>query len=367
MNHQSIIKRAWKILFSYKTLWVFGIILALTTASSSGGGGGGGSSQHNNNGNAMNFSFGQAAELQPELDSIREGFEQARQELVQDWKDNNFDDLPWGIIIPVGILVLAISVLFIIANLVSKVALIKMVDRYETSGEKVTWKEGFRLGWSRAAWRIFLLELLIGITAFLGIALSLGCIALPFLMAGGVDKNWSIGAIVAGVGLFFMLVFMVILFALAVSIILEPVYRACVLENLGVGQSISRGWRLVKANFKDLILMWLILFGIQIAFLIVMIPVALIIGGIGLVLGGGLGLAVFFLSKAISDASLAWIPAAVVGGLLFMVLFGAPMTFINGLKETYLSTTWTLTYRELRLPVSTRNEKNESGGEVIPA
>ena len=32
MNHIQILKRAWTILWSYKTLWVFGILFALTTA-----------------------------------------------------------------------------------------------------------------------------------------------------------------------------------------------------------------------------------------------------------------------------------------------------------------------------------------------
>jgi len=43
MKHAQILKRSWEILWSYKALWIFGIILALTTASGGGGGGNGGS------------------------------------------------------------------------------------------------------------------------------------------------------------------------------------------------------------------------------------------------------------------------------------------------------------------------------------
>lgn len=38
MNHQQILKRAWHILWNYRAIWVFGILLALTTASGGGGG-----------------------------------------------------------------------------------------------------------------------------------------------------------------------------------------------------------------------------------------------------------------------------------------------------------------------------------------
>ena len=33
MSHKNVLKRAWEILWQYKALWVFGLILALTTAS----------------------------------------------------------------------------------------------------------------------------------------------------------------------------------------------------------------------------------------------------------------------------------------------------------------------------------------------
>ena len=42
MDHMKVLKRAWQILWSYKALWIFGIILALTTSSGSNSGGNGG-------------------------------------------------------------------------------------------------------------------------------------------------------------------------------------------------------------------------------------------------------------------------------------------------------------------------------------
>jgi hypothetical protein len=38
----------------------------------------------------------------------------------------------------------------------------------------------------------------------------------------------------------------------------------------------------------------------------------------------------------------------VSGGVVFIMVLAVPLVFLGGLKETYLSSTWTLTYRELR-------------------
>ena len=43
-------------------------------------------------------------------------------------------------------------------HLVPPTALIRMVDRHEATGEKVSVRQGFRLGWSRAALPLWLLK-----------------------------------------------------------------------------------------------------------------------------------------------------------------------------------------------------------------
>ncbi|MHC1784395.1 MAG: hypothetical protein AB9891_16840 [Anaerolineaceae bacterium] len=358
MNHQAILKRAWNILFSYKTLWVFGIILALTTASSSGGGGGS-SNQRNNNGNNFNFPSDQIPGLQSQLSRISHDLTEAWNELTNDVMASNGANLPWEIIIPVAVFLFLLGIGFTIVRQVSRVSLIRMVNGYEVSGEKLTWKQGLSLGWSRAAWRIFLIDLLLGIVVMIGVVVAMGCIAVPFLLGGGFSEHdMALGAIIAAIGLFFLFIFAAILLAVSISLVLEPVYRACVLENLGVMESFSRGWKLVRANLKDIFLMWIILIGIQIVYSILLIPIALIVGGIGLLIGGGLGVAVYFLTSAGMSGDMTWIPAAVVGGTIFLLVFGLPMTFVEGLKETYLSTTWTLTYRELKPSVSMSGESS---------
>jgi hypothetical protein len=348
MNHQAILKRAWHILINYKTLWVFGFILALTTASMSGRGGGGSSSSHGN-GNNFNFNFGQTTRIMPQLSEIGKDVNGVWNNLSAEFTRATGANLTLVIVIAVLVLLL-LAVVFTIGNLVSEVAMIKMVDGYENTGAKITWKQGFRLGWSRSAWRLFLIKLVVGLVVLFGIALALGCVGVPFFLGGASNNHPNVGMIIAGVGLFFLFLFAAIILALTLSLVLEPVYRACVLEDLGVFESIKRGWKLVRANFKDTFLMWIILLGIQIGFLVVIIPVALIAAGVGLAIGGGSGVAIYLLGATAMAKNAAMIPAAIVGVLFFLLILIIPLTFVEGLKETYLSSAWTLTYRELRLP-----------------
>jgi hypothetical protein len=66
-----------------------------------------------------------------------------------------------------------------------------------------------------------------------------------------------------------------------------------------------------------------------------------------LLVGGGLGVLFFFIAQAIGGTIAGWVSAGVGGGLLFILILGLPLLFLAGLRETYLSTVWTLTYREL--------------------
>jgi hypothetical protein len=48
------------------------------------------------------------------------------------------------------------------------------------------------------------------------------------------------------------------------------------------------------------------------------------------------------------EGPMPWIVAAVVGIPVFILVMAAPLSFLGGLFEVFLSSTWTLTYRELR-------------------
>jgi hypothetical protein len=335
MNYAKILKRGWEILWSYKTLWIFGIILAFTTSSGFNGGGGR-SSQINVEDN--NYNFNLPSEIQSNLDKF------------SDWINRSIfvENTSTWIWIGIGIVVfiLLLSVIFAIAKYVSQTALIKMVDTYEASGEKVTWRQGFRLGWSRQAWRLFLINLVIFLPFTLIVSIFLGCALVPVLVSVASKNEPTAVGIIAAVGLFFLVIFIAVVIGVILSLFMEIIYRECVLKGSGVFESIRNGWKKVTQNFKDVFLMWLILIGIRFGYFLVSIPVIILLLGVALIIGGGIGVVLFLILNATAGLP-GWIIAVVVGVTIFILLFSLPKLFLDGLFVTYISSVWTLTYREL--------------------
>src|SRR5690606_27232424 len=85
MDPVKILKRAWHILWSYRALWVFGLILALATAGSTGGG--------SNNGTRYSFD-GESQEM-PLPQDIQRGMEEFTREM-----ERLFNEGPQNVDIP---------------------------------------------------------------------------------------------------------------------------------------------------------------------------------------------------------------------------------------------------------------------------
>ncbi len=354
MNYTKILKRAWDILWSYKTLWVFGILLALTT--NSGFNGGSNSSYRARNGQE-NYNFTLPSDIRAEIGRLFQYFNQV-------FSPENRNTVI-GIGIAIFIVILLLAIISRVVYYVSQTALIKMVDNFETSGEKVSWRQGFRLGWSRHAWQLFLINLVIFLPLTLMAIVFLGCASLPVVMSLISNNKPTVPGIIASVGLFFLIIFILAIVGFILSLFIEIIYRECVLKGNGVIASIRNGWKKVIQNVKDVFLMWLILIGIRLGYFIVTIPIVLLLLGIALLTGGGVGVAIYFIINTMNTTA-SWIMAAIVGGFLFLVIFSTPKLFLDGLFETYNSSVWTLTYRELNgmalnqvvLPPSDEGEQN---------
>ena len=337
MNHSQILKRAWSILWSYRALWIFGFILALTAPSS-------------NNSSNIRYSFNQSDLSNKNVPAeIQRGLREL----------NDLIDIRWGpeavqTVVTVIILVVAfflmLAVLFAILRFVSKTAIIRMVDNHEASGEKVGWRQGFRMGWSRQAWRVFVVNLVVFLPVFLVLVVLFGCAIAPVLLTRFSNGLATWTGVIATIGLVFLLIFLMLLLVIILSLFMETINRVVVLQDTGVMEGIQLGWQLVRRNIKDVFLMWLILVGIQIGFAIVLIPLVLFLLAVGAVIGGGAGFGMFHLANALWSQGAGWVSAFITGLALFFLVVGIPLLFLGGLKETFLSTVWTLTYRALVQP-----------------
>jgi hypothetical protein len=254
------------------------------------------------------------------------------------------------IVLGIG-LACAAAILFIasrVAHYVAETALIKMANDYSETGKRHGMGQGFRIGWSRSAWRLFLIDLAIHVPLALVLTLLLVVALVPLLL-------WAVGSTVAGViGTLFTLA-LIPLVALAVvaagAIVSLPkrfFRRACALEGLSAGKAIRQGCTIIKDNLLDIGLTWLITVGVRIGLAVLMVPVVLMLVTASATLSGMLALVVGGLAGLAFEGATPWVLGAVVVIPAFLLVLVTPLAFVGGLLEVYLSSTWTLTYRQLR-------------------
>ncbi|HNT74994.1 MAG TPA: hypothetical protein PKH77_08255 [Anaerolineae bacterium] len=347
MDHAKILKRAWHIVLQYRVLWIFGLILALTTVSP-----GSQSSYRAGSSDAViTPSESQTPEeMWEEFRHLKPGeiWEEMQRELSKEIPAEFWGWFIFGVIALV-VLGFVLTIVGRIAHYVSQVALIRMVNHYEETEEKVGFRQGWRLGWSRAAWRLFLINLATGIPLFVLIIILIGLALLPLLLWMGDAPTAGVLGTVATIGLIFLVIFFSIILGALVKLLRHFFFRACALENLRVGQSIRAGWAMFKQDWKGIGLMWIITAGINIGWTIVMVPVGILVFVVSLIFGGGAGLIMGSLINALfTSEAAAWVVAFIVGLPIFLVVLLAPMGLIGGWREVYLSSVWTLSYRELR-------------------
>ena len=211
------------------------------------------------------------------------------------------------------------------------------------------------MGWSRTALRLFLINLLISLPAVIVFILLFLLAAAPLLL--WLTERTPIGIIgtVSSSGLFVLLIFLAILVGAVIGLLRRFFWRACALEDLGVIDSIRQGWGLVRNHLKDVGVMWLIMVGVRIGWAIALIasaiilfPAILLLIAIGGVVGGLPALLVGGLASLFLEEPAPWILGGVIGFPIFILVVSAPWVFLSGLMEVFKSSTWTLTYRELR-------------------
>jgi hypothetical protein len=345
-----ILKRAWQILWNYRTLWIFGILLALTTGSGSGGSGSG------NGGSNATFNGGNPAinwNSSPFLHDLYSWFQQNIEPLLLH-PDRYIATFVW---IGLGLLLFILIVAFLLAlvHYPTETAVIRMVDEYERTGVKVGFRQGWKLGWNRRAFRIWVIDLVVSLPALLLLAI-LAC--LGFLAYLGVRNGSGLavaGSVITAIGCAFLFILGFIIVAVALSLLRQFFVRKAALEGAGIGESFRAGWDMFKRNWKSAGLMWLVMLGIGIGFgiagLIVfflLIPAYIVLALPAVIVAFIPGLAVFGITSIFASGPLAWILGVLAALPFFFLIVFAPLTLVNGWYKIYASSVWTLTYREIQ-------------------
>ena len=356
-----IIKRSWHILWNYRMLWIFGILLALTA----GGNGDAngirytfGSNRGNNGSDGYNPNF----QFSPFWRELTDWFNQNITPLFEH-PDQHVTTFIW-IGVALLLFILIVSVITAILRYVSETAVIRMVDEYERTGTKVGFRQGWKLGWNRRAFRMWVIDLVIGLPVILFVALLVGLgVLVYFSVTSGTDAL-AVGGTITAIGCAFLFIFAFIILMVFLGLLRQFFVRAAALEATRIGESFRHGWAMFKNNWKSASLMWLAMLGIGFGFgIIAMVLFFLLIPAyLLLILPAALVAAIpaaigFGITSIFASGPLAWIIAALVALPLFFLVAFAPLTLISGWYKIYTTNVWTLTYREIKALTAVKPEE----------
>ncbi|RPJ59229.1 MAG: hypothetical protein EHM12_07130 [Dehalococcoidia bacterium] len=339
MNYLDLLKRAWHITWRCRALWIFGFFLALCGGGGGGGGGnfnfpGGGGSSDGRGGDGGGF-----GDL-PGMPDISPG-------------------VVIAIIVGVVCLVILLAALGIVVRAVTRTALIGMARQAQET-DKVTITEGWRLGWSAGAWRLFLVNLVIDVPLTILTLLLIGLALSPLLLILANKTALTVVGVIIAVFAFIFVILLLILIGVVIKPIQELTWRRTVLDRQGVIDSLRDIVGLARRHFKEVAITWLLMFGIGlgwgVASVLIMLPVVIIVGVVlGLIPAG----AAYLISGSWIAAVIAGVPLTFLG----LIVVGSA---VGGFYLVYESTVWTLAYLDLQ-GLANKQPDQAPAPETLPA
>lgn len=299
MDFGGIIKRAWKITWRYKILWLFGLFAG---SSMSGGNGGGGSSNY-----SSDFSEFQNLDINNAASEFASGIEQYL-----------------GLIIFLIVFLVLIGIAFWIVSVAARGGLVYLVN--EAAEERPVkagpgWSVGFQY-WGR----LFLVRFLLYLPLVLIVVIVLAVTIIPLALAGSFDSDaFGVGMLGLCGGLAVLFLVLVVL-GFVVELIDAFAQRHVVLGDTTAIEGIKAGWTNLKTRFKDSLLMWLIQLGFGLAFSIALVVLVVILA---------------------IPAVLVGIATGVFGGLLLGFLALLALMVPVAAFSTFSSALWTIFWRRM--------------------
>ena len=360
LDIKKILQRSWHILWNYRTLWIFGFLIALSLSGNNAGNNSRYTVNDRQDSNVPSYQTpddweGLRGDTVPE--KMQDAFRQIG-DAFADLRSKYPVEFNMGIAVAITLFVMifVLSILTAVLRYVAETATIRMVDEYEQTGVKVGFRQGWKYGWSRASWRLFLINFLIHIPVFVlvMVLVLVGWWIVSAALSG--IESALISSLIAGIGLTFLFIFVTIILMVVLRVVRDFAWRLAVLEGNGVMESLRNAFGLVKRSWKNVGLMWLVMIGINIAwtfaFLVLILPLLVVSLFTAL---GGLAAAVVPSLLTAGLASLfsapdywPWIFALIIGMPFFLVVTFSPIILVSGWSLIYKSNVWTLTYRELK-------------------
>ena len=317
MDFGEVLTKAWKIVWKFKILWIFGIFAGCGT-----------NRGFSFNGGGSGFQNGGVPGSTPNLPP---GFEDNMLRLM------NFFENPAVI---AGFISLICIFIFIAVffSIMGKVGLIKGAQDADAGAEHLgfgeLWKSGLHY-----FWRFLGLSLIIGSPILLiYLALIFGAILVFFAFMSG-SGNGSFGAapaLVVLIPVICIFTCVVFLLAIVISFLSPQAERAIVIENEGVISGIRRGWNVLTTNLGPILIVWLILVVISVvAGILFALPLLIIVVPL-------------FITYVFAGSNASYTPLIVAG--LCIAAYIPVALVANGILTAYLESVWTLSYLRLTMP-----------------
>ena len=366
MNLNTILRKAWQMLWHYRALWLFGAILSLVGASTVYLGPW---FDWEDNDQWIRIKLSNTTTLQlPGADmtidlTAPEGIRIITEDGTS-W--NEFRELVdevnrqasinlWAITIEAAGILACLLLLGVISRYVVETAMIRMVGEAEENGKHLGLWQGLRRGFSLRAWRLFLIDFVVSAVTILVFIVVFGVVVAPVLLAIRSNEAIIIASGIGAFGLFIMAGYLWLAASGILSLVIQPIKRACALDNQGMVAAFRQGITLTRRHLKDVGMLWLVWMCIRllwvplgILIVILLVPFFLLTTLAGLALGGLPATLVATVTSLFMGGATPWIMGALVGVPIFIVVMASPMLFVNGLVEVYMSSIWTLAYRDLR-------------------
>ena len=310
MNYGEVFSKAWKIVWKFKALWIFGILSSCARAGSGGGGGSsggsGGSSHLINSGGVL---------ASPNVILPKQVYQWYLQ-TQQAW-----DTEPWVvfvIILAVFFVVMALVVLSLFLGVLGRVGVARGALLADAGEEKLNFSRIYNES-KPYYWRVFLFFLLLFAAS---IAIG-GLVAIPILLVIVFTLGLSL--------LFLIPLFIVVGFA--IRILIEQTIVAIVGEDLGVFAAIERAWKLlVEKPWPQVVVGLATSIGEMAVMFVLVIPIFLVLIPFFI--------SIFFQTEAVIGIG------AIISGAGFL-LYLPVMILACGILYAYIGSVWALTFKRL--------------------
>ncbi len=319
-NFSDILTRAWKITWKHRALWLFGILASCGT-----GGGSGFSGSSNFDSGNQNSGTGEPPQILRDMAQVF----------------NNPDSII-KIVVIVFVILLVFSFIITAVSTIGRIGIIRGTLQADKN-EAPVMGELFSGGWPYF-WRSFWMWALIGFPfAFVYLAIGIGFLAaiLAFFAAISVDEQAA--RLFAFVPVLALCACFTALFGIVLGWVGQQAQTALVLENLGIVDSVKRGWGIVRKNIVSIILMSVVLGVVHwFASLLIGLPLIAILVP---------AFIAFMVSASGAGGELSFTPL-IIAGIAMLCYLPISLT-ANGILTAFTQSSWTLTYVELTRPVET--------------